>query len=238
MTEPYYQDDLVTLYLGDCREVTEWTEADVLVTDPPYGMLYQRNYTTKTRAAQRDRDRLNVEGDADTTSRDAMLARWGAEKPALVFGTWRVARPELTRTLLVWDKGNAPGPGSMYLPWGSSHEEIYVLGSAWPLVRGGGDLKAGGKPARFPSVVRAQTLVPGSHGRPDHPTPKPVPLMEALIEKCPPGVVADPYVGSGATLIAARNLGRRVVGVEIEERYCEMTARRLAQQTLFEGALS
>ncbi len=70
-----------------------------------------------------------------------------------------------------------------------------------------------------------------------HPTPKPLVLMEQLIERCPAGIVADPFAGAGSTLLAARSLGRRAVGVEIEERYCELIARRLDQGVLdFGGA--
>ena len=213
---PYYSDDLVTLYHGDCREFMAWRSADVLVTDPPYGMAYVSNSSKYGSTAP-------IAGDGTTRLRDEVLALWGTG-PALVFGTWRAPRPEAARALIIWDKGDSPGMGDLRLPWGPSHEEVYVLGEGFQGRRGG-------------SVIRNNTLPPSADYRPDHPTPKPVALMERLIGHCPPGVVADPFAGSGSTLVAARNLGRRAVGVEVEERYCEVIARRLAQDVLdFEGA--
>lgn len=147
---------------------------------------------------------------------------WG-DRPALVFGTWRVARPSSTRAMLVWDKGESPGMGDLKMPWGPSHEEVYVLGYGFVGKRG-------------PSVIRVNTLGAQSEARPKHPTPKPVALMEALLVKCPGGVVADPFAGSGATLLAARNQGRRAIGVEYQEKYCEVIATRLSQGDLFGGA--
>lgn len=215
----YYQDEYVTLYHGDClKEHREWLDADVLVTDPPYGMAYVSN-SSKYKGPS---DKIN--GDDTPELRDESLAAWGNEKPALVFGTWRVPRPARTKHLLIWDKGDSPGMGDLSLPWGPSHEEVYVMGKGFTGKRGG-------------SVIRVKTMGAASHNRPDHPTPKPIPLMEQLVEKCPPGLIADPFSGSGATLVAARNLGRKAVGVELEEKYCEIIASRLAQGAFDFGAL-
>jgi site-specific DNA-methyltransferase (adenine-specific) len=219
MTTPYYSDDLVTLYHGDCREVTAWLEADVLVTDPPYGIAYKSGTNRDRRNSKLGRA---IAADDTTLARDAVLRMWGTG-PAVLFGRWDVARPVLTRARLIWDKGNSAGMGDLSMPWGRSEEEIYILGDGFV-----------GK--REPNVIRVQMLMSADRERPDHPTPKPVGLMERLLEKCPPGAIADPFAGSGSTLLAAKNLGRRAIGVEIDERYCEIAARRLAQDTLFGGA--
>jgi site-specific DNA-methyltransferase (adenine-specific) len=225
MSAPYYQDDLVTLYHGDCREVTEWLTADVLVTDPPYGVAWGRRFGdarlgTVNRRTQADA----VEGDRDTSARDACLDLWG-DRPGFVFGSWRVARPTPPlKALLIWHKeGSYSGPSNA--PFFTNHEEIYVFGKGeWP----------SGNPLR--SVITTTETRHHEPARTGHPTSKPLPLMDALIAKSPPGTIADPFAGSGSTLLAAKYLGRRAIGVELDERYCQVAAKRMAQDTLFGGA--
>jgi DNA modification methylase len=211
--KPYYQDDLVTLFHGDCLEVTEWLSANVLVTDPPYGQAYKSNMDRGSRTEWHD----VIAGDATTEVRDSALSIWGNEKAALVFGTWKTAKPKQTKQVVIWDKTPCGYMGDLAIPFGNAHEEIYCLGrDGWSI-------------GREASIVRAQMLMSGDKNRPNHPTPKPVGLMEKLVSKTV-GVIADPFAGSGATLIAARNLGRTAIGVELEEKYCELIATRLSQQ--------
>lgn len=219
---PYYEDEFVRLYLGDCRNISVWADADVLVTDPPYGMGYT-GFGGREGEPRRAGGRLSVAGDSDTEARDDVLRIWG-DRPALVFGRWNIPRPELTRARLIWDKTPCGFMGDLKMPWGSAEEEIYVLGSGFV-----------GK--REANIVRCPAINSMAAHRPNHPTPKPVALMEALIEKCPQGLIADPFAGSGSTLIAARNIGRKSVGVEVEERYCELIASRLSQQAFDFSAL-
>jgi DNA modification methylase len=219
--KPYYSDDLVTLYHGDCLEELAWLEADVLVTDPPYGMSYTGFGGRKGEPRRLDGP-VSVVGDSSVKARDDVIEKWG-DRPALVFGRWNMTRPTKTKMRLIWDKSPCGFMGDLSLPWGGAEEEIYVLGAGFTGKRSG-------------NVIRAQTLMSSDHSRPDHPTPKPVGLMEVLIAKTL-GTVADPFAGSGTTLIAARNLGRQAIGVELEERYCEIIATRLSQQTFDLGAL-
>ncbi|WP_442575900.1 DNA-methyltransferase [Microbacterium sp. F51-2R] len=210
----YYEDEYVQLHLGDALRTPEWLSADVLVSDVPYGIDYNSGSRRDTLAA-------SIAGDKDTTARDGVIAQWrethGADAPALIFGTWRIQRPEDTRALLVWDTKGALGMGDLSIPWKPAHQEVYVLGRGFH----------GRRSSDVLACAPVQSM--SANGR-VHPHQKPVALMEALIEKCPLGVIADPFAGSGSTLIAARNLGRKAIGVELEEKYCELIVRRLSQQ--------
>lgn len=207
-TTPYYQDDLVTLYLGSCLDQTAWTGADVLITDPPYGLggqLGSNSYKVHERQ----------EWDDDLAVRDSALAMWG-DRPYAVFGSpLRIdAAIPCREAPLVWDKNSGPGMGDVTFPWGRSYELIYVNGKGWHGPRHSPILRV-----TQPSHLAREL---------GHPTPKPVALMVALIEKAPPGIIADPFVGVGATLIAARSLGRAAIGVELDEAYAERAATRLS----------
>ena len=118
---------------------------------------------------------------------------------------------------LVWDKRE---PGLNGGPWRYTHESIFVRGAGWVRVSA-----SSFSILSFPSGN-------GSWEKRQHVHAKPVRLMETLISAAPPGVIADPFAGSGSTLVAARNLGRHAIGVELEERYCEIIAQRLSQGAL------
>lgn len=215
MTQPYYQDDLVTLYYGDCRGITEWLAADTLVTDPPYG----RNW----RQGDLNNDaRPGIAGDKDTTTRDEALTLWG-QRPAIVFGDLMLTPPQSTRQVLVYRKAPDSGVRGATAGFRRDAEAIYLINS-WPSGIGGGT-----------SVLTTSArMVSGANGlasRYQHPHAKPVDLLQRLIALSS-GTVADPFAGSGSTLVAAKLLGRRAIGVELEERYCETVARRLAQDPL------
>ena len=210
MSEPYYRDDLVTLYHGDCLEAVEWLGADVMVTDPPYGQRLSSNRGGHWGT-------LHMQGDQSTATRDGALRLWG-ERPALVFSRWSLPLAG-AKMRLTWDKGEHVGMGDLSLPWKPNTEDIYVFGSGFHGNRRGS------------SVLRHFAIigtVNGAHHGRMHPTEKPYPLMAQLIATCPDGSIADPFAGSGTTLLAARNAGRRAIGVEIEERFCETIAKRLS----------
>jgi site-specific DNA-methyltransferase (adenine-specific) len=209
--KPYYEDESVTLYHGDCREVTEWLAADVLVTDPPYGI----GWTKGTNRRAKSYAHKGIINDQDTTCRDTILSMWGP-RPAVVFGSWRAPFPP-HKQVLIWRKPVDAGIVGSTTGYRLDTELIFLMGN-WPA-----------RPPLRSSVLATD----GGKARylNEHPHAKPPYLMEQLIEWTD-GVVADPFAGSGTTLVAAKAMGRKVIGVELEERYCDLIASRLSQGVL------
>jgi site-specific DNA-methyltransferase (adenine-specific) len=207
---PYYVDESVTLYHGDCRDVLpNLTPVDVVITDPPYSSGRQEAEYAAT-------GNVAVSLHLASTLAPVML----------VFGTSSGRGIEFTRSsirhlphnrVLAWQRSyvNSPAAG----PWRWDLVLIHVFG------RG-----SFGRPEASSLIcsngTRALALETG------HPSPVPVGVMGWLYEPFAPGTVLDPFAGSGSVLIAARNAGGRAIGIEADERYCELIARRMSQGVL------
>jgi hypothetical protein len=125
--------------------------------------------------------------------------------------------PYGVRQVLIWDQGDALGMGDLSIPWKPSWQEVYVIGGPWQGRRDCG------------SVVKSAPV--GPTGR-LHPNEKPVALLVSLLGKCIDGTVLDPFMGSGSTLEAAKRVGRKAIGIEVDETYCEKAALRCSQDVL------
>lgn len=215
----YYQDDFVTLYHSDCLENQNWKFADVLVTDPPYGRAWKQG-DTNTARGWANSTHGGIRNDSSTAARDAVLNIWGAAKPALAFGDLMLEPPANTKHVLIFDKGNDAGFTGAVGGYRRNVEAIYLIGRGW----GSG---LGGRSA----VIQTGKSAGGNLARTTgHPHTKPGDVMEMVIAAAPTGTIADPFAGSGSTLVAAKNLGRKAIGVELEEHYCEIIAKRLSQE--------
>jgi DNA modification methylase len=215
MIKPYYEHGGITIYNADCREVLpELGRFDLLLTDPPYGYEYASSHTCETTTAQWMNQ--SIANDSDESLRDWAL---GFSGDFAIFGNTKTTTPHGTRQILVWDKGPASGMGDLSFPFKPSFEFIYVGGTGWHGSRDEGVLKG------FWVVTRA------SMGR-VHPNEKPKDLLAYLINKHTAQTILDPFMGSGTTLVAAKQLGRKCVGIELEEKYCEIAVQRLAQDIL------
>jgi hypothetical protein len=219
VVKAYYSDESVTLYHGDCRELTAWLAADVLVTDPPYGRAWKQGRLSAEHLA--DDRHAGIANDDDTTVRDAALALWGATRPVIAFGDLMLPPPVGTKLVAVYRKPSNAGVRGAIGGFRRDVEAIYLLGK-W----GSG---IGGASSILGTNAGSQGGASGIVGKTGHPHTKPQDVMETLIGHCPPGVIADPFAGSGSTLLAARHCGRKAIGVELDERYCETIARRLDQ---------
>ena len=212
---PYYDQDGITIYHGDCRGVLPFVPADSLIlTDPQYGISHASNYTAPTTTAEWMN--TEIENDGDTSLRDHALA---AFSDWACFGSLRAPPPSRVRGTLIWDKGPASGMGDLTFPWKTSYELIFISGKGWTGHRDEG-------------VIKGRHIVTRKSMGRVHPNEKPVDLMRYLAAKHPAEVILDPFMGSGTTLVAAKLEGRKAIGIEIEEKYCEIAAKRLAQGVL------
>ena len=211
--EPYYDDGNCTIYHGDCREILPSVEADVLVTDPPYGI----------NADMRQANRANKQhGRAAAPSRDYQITGWDQAPPTAA---------EFDALLAV---------GDQHIIWGGNHFDLPAASGwlVWDKETGNNgyadcelawtDLPMAVRRFRFRWMGMLQQI-PEERW---HPTQKPLPVMRWAIEFTTEGTVLDPFMGSGTTLRAAKDLGRKAIGIELEERYCEIAATRLGQEVL------
>jgi DNA modification methylase len=195
---PYYQDPFVTIYHGDCRELLPSIEADVIVTDPPYGINFAGQPTKWQRRAGREAERWDERpGDiSGLLSAAPWLCIWG--------GNYFDLPP--SRGWLAWIKPDAPpSMGTVELAWTNLDRNARHM---------------------FYSISATNAERVG------HPTQKPLAVMLWAVAGMPLGTVLDPFMGSGTTLVAAKVLNRKSIGIEIEERYCEIAARRCSQEVL------
>lgn len=213
--KPYYQGDGVTIYHGDCFEVLpELPKVDLVLTDPPYGISLKEN--------GRNGHNWDISGDKTTVAGRHFLA-WceRGNVPTVAFAHPRKPWPSDWRCLLVWDKGPTVGGGG---------DPSTCWKQTWELIQVARTGKLNGK--RDEAVLRYHITQQNYHL---HPCQKPIALLSYLIGKTTNvgDLILDSFAGSGSTLLAAKREGRKSIGIEIEEEYCEIAANRLAQGVLF-----
>ncbi len=207
--KPYYQDEAVTLYCGDCREIVPTLgRFDLLLTDPPYGSRYAEDPVWgKGNQSKNTRKQRSESWDNDTADLSSPLSV--CEHAVIWGGNYYALRP--SRRWLAWIKRDAPPSlSNMELAWTSFDANARFFD--WPI---------------------AAT----NKERVGHPTQKPLALMTWCITLAGDvQTILDPFAGSGTTGRAAKDLGRKAVLIEREERYCEIAANRMLQGVLNFGS--
>jgi len=215
LPKPYYEEPGITIYWGDCRTILpHLPKVDLVLTDPPYGIGYKSSHSAATTTAEWMGK--EIANDKTTKARDEVLklfSEWAC------FGSIKAPQPQGWRGCLVWDKGEAAGMGDLAFPWKPNWELIFCSGNGW-------------KGPRNSGVLSGRTMVTRKSMGRFHPNEKPIWILKALLLKHPAQTILDPFMGSGTTLRAAKDLGRKAIGIEIEEKYCEIAARRLGQEVL------
>lgn len=244
---PYYQDDAVTLYHGDALHIlhelakVQPGTVDAVITDPPYssGGMFRGDRTQPTNKKYLTSDsgsheRLaNFAGDnKDQRAFMLWMSHWLTDAAILtvpggilgLFTDWRQL-PAMTdclqfagliwRGILPWSKPNGRRTQGRF----ANTAEYFAWATNGARSLDAGNTLAGHWVQSTPSAKKRM-----------HQTEKPVELMEHLVSVTPAGsLILDPFAGSGSTLIAAKQTGRRAIGIELTEHYAELTAKRLEQ---------
>jgi len=207
--KPYYEHAGITIYHGDCREVLPRVSADVIVTDPPYGVGFVGKATKHTKASGG-----YLSGDTGIAPAVVAEALLRCSRGVVFSGNRLLHEYPPPRDIGCVYCPSGAGIG----PWGfTCFNPVLFYGK-----RPGGPTS----PSSFVSFHTADDC--------GHPCPKPYEWMAWAVSLASRDgeTILDPFMGSGTTLVAAKNLGRKAIGIEIEERYCEIAAKRLAQEVL------
>lgn len=217
--KPYYEQDGITIYHGDCREVLPSIgRFDLLLTDPPYGISVLSsaydNKTTKRGSSLAHKSNYEQSRWDDETADEALALARLLTRHQIIFGGNYYHLPPAS-CWLVWDKENGTNDfADCELAWTNLKKAVRKITYRW---NGMLQQRAGAaKEKRF------------------HPTQKPEPVMVWALQHAPADVrsVLDPFMGSGTTLVACKRLGKTAIGIELDERYCEIAAERLSQGAL------
>jgi site-specific DNA-methyltransferase (adenine-specific) len=204
---PYYQDERVTIYHGDCREFAAGIGELAVVSDPPYGMGWDNSISIGPNGSGKTGTRSRWYGQAVVGDDEPFdPSPWLRFSEVILWGANHYGQHLPRGTTLVWIKRYDEAFGS-YL----SDAEV-----AWQ--KGGH-----GVYCYRDTAYKAEPRF--------HPTQKPIGLMRWCVARTT-NPVLDPFMGSGTTLRAAKDLGRRAIGIEIEEKYCEIAAKRMGQEVL------
>ena len=223
MTRPYYTDDYVTLYHKDAREILA-SLAGVVVTDPPYNVGYHYRAGGDNRSAQEYDE----------------LLRLCVRTPSVVVAypeiTYRVAAVlgELPRRCAAWVyPANTPRQFRQIAWFGvDGYPDRVRQEYRNPTDKRIAERIANGQMARGYDWREIPQVKNVSSEKTSHPCQNPVSVMPWMIEATDAEMIIDPFSGSGTTLVAAKRLGRKCIGIELDEQYCEETVKRLSQEVL------
>ncbi len=214
--KPYYEHGGITIYHGDCGEVLpNLPRSELCLTDPPYGLnIASAGKIGASNGKSSARDYGSSDWDILPLSSQqwALIKQYSDNQIVFGFNNFIDSGFTSTRCVLVWDKKCQNGWRDNFsdceLAWTSLREPPRVFRYLWMGACRGAELDA-----KY------------------HPTQKPVALMAWCLSLCPTAnTVIDPFMGSGTTLVASKDSGRLAIGIEREEKYCEIAAKRLSQE--------